>query len=112
MDNDIEGDGPFDDRGVPRTLAAAKSLTRDELMAVVRSVILDVEGLEDDELDGWEPGEDGTPAVESQLGVDVFNDITSHLSDTQITITGITDDKWSSIGGIADAIRTALGKLS
>lgn len=112
MDNDIEGDGLFDDRGVPLTLEGAQSLTRDELIAVVRSVIVDVEGLDDDELDGWEPGEDGTPAVESQLGVDVFNDITSHLSDAQVPITGIDDEKWSTIGGIADAIMTVLGKLS
>lgn len=112
MNTDIEGDGRFDDRGVPLTLEAAQSLTRDELIAVVRSVIVDVEGLDDDELDEWQPGEDGTPAVESQLGVDVFNDITSHLSDTQIPVTGITDDKWSTVGGIADAIRTVLGKLA
>lgn len=112
MENDIEGDGLFDDRGVPQTLEGARSLTRDELIAIVRSVIVDVEGFDDDELDSWEPGQDGTPAVESQLGVDVFNDITSHLSDTQVPITGITDDKWSTIGGIADAIITALGKVS
>lgn len=112
MEDDIEGDGLFDDRGVPLTLEGAKSLTRDELITVVRSVIVDVENLDDDELDVWEPGADGTPVVESQLGVDVFNDITSHLSDKPVPITGIDDEKWSTIGGIADAIITVLGKLS
>lgn len=102
----------FDDRGVPLTLEVAKSLTRDELMAVIRSVILDVEGIDGDELDGWEPGDDGTPGVESQLGVHVFTDITSHLSDKRIPLTGITDDQWSSIGGVADAIRTVLDNLN
>lgn len=101
-----------DDRGVPQTLAAAKRLTHAELVVLVRRVVCDIEGIDEADLDSFDINpKDGSPLVESQLGVEVFNELTEHLSETPIRISGIDEWRWSSIDGLASAVEIALGRL-
>lgn len=109
MNNDSS---EVDDRGVPLTLAAAKRLSHAELVVLVRRVVCDIEGIDEADIDSFDINpKDGTPLVESQLGVEVFNELTEHLSEAPIRISGIEEWRWSSIDGLASAVEIALARL-
>ncbi|MFP7835236.1 hypothetical protein [Marisediminicola sp. LYQ134] len=97
---------------MPQTLERAKSLTHIEVMLLVRRVICDLEGIDDADIDSFDINpKDGSPLVESQLGVEVFNELTEHLSETPIRVSGIEEWRWSSVDGLASAVEIALGRL-
>jgi hypothetical protein len=101
-----------DDRGVPQTLEAAKRLTHAELVVLVRRVICDLEGIDDADIDSFDINpKDNSPLVESQLGVETFNELTQHLSDKPIRVSGIEEWRWSSVDGLASAVEIALRRL-
>lgn len=101
-----------DERGVPQTLEEAKRLTHSQLVPLVRAVICDLEGIGDDDIDSFDINpKDNSPLVESQLGVEVFNELTEHLSENPIRVSGIEEWRWSSIDGLASAVEIAVGRL-
>lgn len=94
------------------TLAAARTLTHDQMVDLVRQVVCDLDDIGDTVIDTFDINpNDNSPLIESQLGVDVFNELTQHLSSETISVAGIEEWRWSSIDGLATAVEIALRKL-
>lgn len=90
----------------------AKRLTHAQIVVLVRAVICDLEEIEDADIDLLDINpKDDSPLVESQLGVEVFNELTQHLSEKPIRVSGIEEWRWSSIDGLASAVEIAVGRL-
>lgn len=96
----------FRDLGIPTTVASAKGMTAVQLRAVVTQTVAYLEETATAAVAGWPPASDGSVAVDSQLGVDVFNELTAHLvgSKYPINLANIAQAKWASVEGLVSVL--------
>lgn len=115
MDYDIQVDDvqtpDFDDRGVPLTVENAQLMTAPELTQAVTNLIADLEATSFQEVRSWDKAEDGTPAIDSHLAVDVFNEFTAHLSIDPVDLANVPEKHWTSIGGIVIVLLEAFSSF-
>jgi hypothetical protein len=96
----------YQDLGIPVTVASAKSMTVVELRAAVMKTLAYTEDTGIATIQGWPAALDGSVAVESQLGVDIFNEFTAHLVGAKypIDLAKIRQVKWASVDGLVSVI--------
>jgi hypothetical protein len=96
----------YKDLGIPATVASAKAMTAVQLRAAVTKAIAYTEDTAIATIQGWPTATDGSIAVESQLGVEVFNEFTAHLVGAKypIDLAKIRQAKWASVEGLASVI--------
>ncbi|MFJ8895196.1 hypothetical protein ACIRCZ_11450 [Leifsonia sp. NPDC102414] len=98
----------FDDRGVPRTLTAARTLSPAEIERVVLAVAADLEDITIEEVAGWPVGADGSIELFSDLTVDIYHEVLGHLKDLHNDLRSVPEEKWSSLAGLVSVIQGAL----
>lgn len=93
----------FDDRGVPRTLAAARGMTLEQVSAAVLSVACDLEDTGEAEFLAEIARGDGSTEILSDLGVDIYGELVQHIFPDH-RLRDIPVDGWSSIEGVARVV--------
>ena len=96
----------YKDLGIPATVASAKAMTAAELRAAVIGVVAYTEDSAIATVAGWPAAADGSVAVDSQLGVEVFHELTGHLVSSKypISLAAIPQAKWASIDGLVSVL--------
>jgi hypothetical protein len=93
----------FDDRGVPRSVEAARAMSPQQVLAAVLSVALDLEDIEEADFLAEITRGDDTTEILSDLGVDIYGELVPHLF-PQHRLREIDVDEWSSIEGVARVV--------
>ena len=101
----------FDNFGVPRTVAAAQTMTKDAIQIAIINVIAYLEETDESEILGWPTGSDGSVVVDSQLGVDIYNEFVGHLSKSRIKLDTVDQDKWSSVAGLTELLADSFSRM-
>lgn len=101
----------FDDLGVPQTVNAAQSMTTKAIHEAVVNVIAYLEETSPEAVAGWASAPDGSVGVDSQLGVDVYNEFVGHLGPSRIKLTAVDQEDWSSVDGLTEVLTVAFSKM-
>lgn len=101
----------FDDRGVPQTVGAARAMSKEAIRQAVVNVVAYLEETTPAEVAGWAAAPDGSVGVESQLGVDVYNEFVGHLGESGIKLTSVEQEDWASVNGLTEVLTEAFAKM-
>jgi hypothetical protein len=96
----------YESLGIPQTVVVAKAMDTVELQSAVVNTVAYVEDASVAVIRSWPTAKDGSVAVESQLGVEVFHEFTAHLVDDKypIDLAKIRQAKWASVDGLVSVI--------
>lgn len=100
-----------DDRGVPLDATSARHLSRERIEQTIVAVVADLEAESVEDVQGWPRETDGTVALDSQLALDVLNELTGHLGKMPLDLAAIPHERWTSVGGLVAVVHDVYAAL-
>jgi hypothetical protein len=93
----------YESLGIPTSVVSARAMVPALLRTAIINTVAYLEETDVARVNGWPTATDGSVAVDSQLGVDVFNEFTAHLvvaGKFPLDLAKISQAKWASIDGL------------
>jgi hypothetical protein len=93
----------YESLGIPTSVVAARAMVPAVLRTAIIRTVAYLEETDVARVNGWPTAPDGSVAVDSQLGVDVFNEFTAHLvvdGKFPFDLAKVSQAKWASVEGL------------